>query len=203
MLSGTWVVKCVTGFSVTYLCDRIINESCRYLCTSSNRRRWAAFITKLREACCHMKFEPRPRRALGITKGKIHSRANLCWNDGSRQCQSPLLLHGGCEDDGTRSLCAKKKKRKKKDLFHSMVTEHHTVVCSRYYHWWLSPVQCHVHCISVFLPKLYFLLNKFLSDGFQVLNVLTHAPLENVCKCGFWCNWICHTSYWRPGSRRA
>lgn len=102
---GLEFVKCVTGSSAAYLCDRITNESCLYLCTSSNRRRWAAFITELWEACCHMKFEPRPRRALGITKGKIHSRANLGWNDGSRQCQSPLLIHGGCDDDGTRSLC--------------------------------------------------------------------------------------------------
>lgn len=62
------IVKCITIFSVAYLCDRIINELCLYLCTSSSRRRWAAFITELQGPSCQMKFEAQPRRDIHYDK---------------------------------------------------------------------------------------------------------------------------------------
>lgn len=119
-------------FSVAYLCDRIINELCLYLCTSSNRGRWAAVIAlSCGSPSCQMRFEPRPRRALVITNvgevgevGGIHSGVNF----GLKRWVKTV--------SGSSAQTWRKRRSWSQECvrFLSVVVERHTVGSSSYYH---------------------------------------------------------------------
>ncbi len=98
---------------------------------------------------------------------------HLDWNDGSRQCQPPLLIHGVNEHHGSRSVCVK---RHFFSLWSLSTTLWYTAVITTcepvQYEWSCNYAsQIYTHCnsfhVSAFLPWM----NSFLI-GFSFLNCL-------------------------------
>lgn len=125
MRFGTWAIKYVTVSSIAYLCDRIINELCLYLCTSSNRGRWAAvIILSCGSVPVRWNLSAGQDEHLLYEKGEIHQV--LIWYEMMGQDSVSLISscveHMEIMESGVKASAQ------------SVVTEHHTVELSSYYH---------------------------------------------------------------------
>lgn len=152
MSSRTGAVKCGTLLSVALLCDRTINELCLYLCTSSNRRRWAAFVGD-------------------VLSNKIQTSAKMSTSHNKRRFHQVLIWFEMTGQDSISLLFSHMEKmriiepegQRLKRHFSSVVTERHPVAVSSYCNLWFTKawMQMPLYLCVQNLPILFvcFLLN--------------------------------------------
>ena len=208
----------VSVSSAAYLCDRIINELCLYLCSSSNRPRWASFITPSRqEPSCQMKCEPQPETSTCYNKrGGIHGALIRFGDDGSGDACRPRVwvrFTQSCVSESRRQLLTPWSLST--TLWHAAATTsaHPQSIQSQSRHVYLCTLQ-HCEGSQLFLIKNHFpewFISYFLLVGcseeqgstLHCLNRLMCHYLKAVEES--WCKsyWTWHKSCWGAGGEAA